>query len=131
MTAIAPSIRSLTSAVSLARPEILALVPVSLGLVLRLRKAWADMPTIVLEATSDDAFYYFQIARNIATGHNVTFDGETLTNGFHPLWMALLTPALSPERRPEPSHTPGPDPVGAARRGDCLLPVRHRQDAHL
>ena len=92
MTAIARSIRGLTSAVSLARPEILVLVPVSLGLVLRLRKAWADMPTIVLEATSDDAFYYFQIARNIATGHNVTFDGETLTNGFHPLWRALLTP---------------------------------------
>ena len=62
------------------------------GLVLRLKRAWADVPTIILEATPDDAFYYFGIARNIATGHNVTFDGEHLTNGFHPLWAALLTP---------------------------------------
>ena len=80
------------SAAFLARPEILVLAPIAVGLFLRLRTAWADISTIVLEATSDDAFYYFQIARNIATGHNVTFDGETLTNGFHPLWMVLLTP---------------------------------------
>jgi hypothetical protein len=92
MTAIARDIRNLVSAVYAARPEILVLVPVYVGLFLRLRKAWADIPTIVLEATSDDAYYYFQIARNIATGHNVTFDGETLTNGFHPLWMIVLTP---------------------------------------
>ena len=92
MTAIARYVRSLSSTASLARPEILVLAPMAVGLLLRLRKAWSDIPTIVLEATSDDAFYYFQIARNIATGHNVTFDGETLTNGFHPLWMAVLTP---------------------------------------
>lgn len=92
MTAIARNMRGLIGAAILARPEILVLAPMAVGLVLRLRKAWADIPNLLLEATSDDAFYYFQIARNIATGHNVTFDGETLTNGFHPLWMVLLTP---------------------------------------
>jgi len=92
MTAIARDTRGLVTATLLARPEILVLVPIAVGLFLRLRKAWADISTIVLEATPDDAFYYLQIARNVATGHNVTFDGETLTNGFHPLWMVLLTP---------------------------------------
>jgi hypothetical protein len=41
---------------------------------------------------TDDAYYYFQIARNIAAGHGSTFDQVTLTNGFHPLWMAVLVP---------------------------------------
>ncbi|MCH7548001.1 MAG: glycosyltransferase family 39 protein [Candidatus Krumholzibacteriota bacterium] len=40
----------------------------------------------------DDSFYAFQIARNIATGHGPTFDGVNLTNGFQPLYVALLVP---------------------------------------
>ena len=41
----------------------------------------------------DDAFYYFQIARNLAEGKFSTFDGGmTLTNGYHPAWMLMLTP---------------------------------------
>ncbi len=41
----------------------------------------------------DDAFYYFQIARNLAEGKFSTFDGGiTQTNGYHPLWMLLITP---------------------------------------
>lgn len=46
-----------------------------------------------LAAYDDDAFYYFQIARNIATGHGSTFDGIHLTNGYHPLWMLLCVVA--------------------------------------
>jgi hypothetical protein len=42
-----------------------------------------------LAAYEDDAFYYFQIARNIATGHGSSFDGTHLTNGYHPLWMLV------------------------------------------
>jgi hypothetical protein len=38
----------------------------------------------------DDAFYYFQIARNIVTLHRSSFDGAHLTNGYHPLWMLTL-----------------------------------------
>lgn len=38
----------------------------------------------------DDAYYYLVIARNwIATGRS-TFDGSSLTNGYHPLWMGFL-----------------------------------------
>lgn len=41
---------------------------------------------------SDDAFYYFQTARHIAAGDGITFDGLGRDSGFHPLWMAILTP---------------------------------------
>ena len=41
----------------------------------------------------DDAFYYFQIAWYLAQGEFSTFDGGiTRTNGYHPLWMFLITP---------------------------------------
>ena len=40
----------------------------------------------------DDAFYYFNTARNITNGLGVTFDGINLTNGFHPLWMLVCIP---------------------------------------
>src|SRR3974390_2408647 len=38
----------------------------------------------------DDAFYYFTIARNLHDLGLSTFDGQTLTNGYHPLWLLLL-----------------------------------------
>ena len=76
---------------ALVRPEALLAFPLLFGLALRLRKAWADIPSVIA-SIPDDAFYYFEIARNIANGRNVTFDGETLTNGFHPLWVVFLTP---------------------------------------
>ena len=42
----------------------------------------------------DDSFYAFQIARNIAGGHGPTFDGVNLTNGFQPLYVAMLVPVF-------------------------------------
>ena len=39
---------------------------------------------------TDDAFYYFVVARHIVNDGISSFDGTTLTNGYHPLWMALL-----------------------------------------
>jgi hypothetical protein len=44
---------------------------------------------------TDDAFYYFQTARNISQGLGITFDGINLTNGFHPLWMLVCIPVFS------------------------------------
>lgn len=34
-----------------------------------------------------DSFYYFTVARNLASGVGASFDGEYTTNGFHPLWQ--------------------------------------------
>jgi|NGEPerStandDraft_6_1074524.scaffolds.fasta_scaffold29501_3 hypothetical protein len=43
----------------------------------------------------DDAFYYFRVAHNIASGAGSTFDGIDLTNGYHPLWQLLLVPLFA------------------------------------
>ena len=48
--------------------------------------AWGPAPFTL---TFDDAYYYFQIAREIAHGHGSTFNGIDLTNGYHPLWQAI------------------------------------------
>ena len=44
---------------------------------------------------TDDAFYYFKTAQNIAEGNGITFDGINPTNGFHPLWMILCVPIFA------------------------------------
>src|SRR5687768_11948827 len=49
----------------------------------------------LLFRTTDDAFYYFQVARNIVGGVGPTFDGIHPTNGFHPLWMLILLPVIA------------------------------------
>lgn len=42
--------------------------------------------------TTDDAFYYFQVARNIIDGRGSSLDGINLSNGYHPLWLGVLIP---------------------------------------
>ncbi|HVP14200.1 MAG TPA: hypothetical protein VMS88_01575, partial [Terriglobales bacterium] len=69
------------------------LVLAVLGTALRLAlvvSGWCDNRVV-----ADDAFYYFTIARNLAAGHGATFDGLAPTNGFHPLWLLLLTPVFA------------------------------------
>lgn len=41
----------------------------------------------------DDGYFYPQIARYIAHGEGSTFNGIMLTNGYHPLWMAVCVAA--------------------------------------
>ncbi len=47
-------------------------------------------PDLLLGSYQDDFFYYLKVAQNIATTGVSTFNGLNLTNGYHPLWMALL-----------------------------------------
>ncbi len=54
-----------------------------------------DIGFLVANVLPDDAFYYFEIAKNISLGLGSTFDGITQTNGYHPLWMLILTPVYS------------------------------------
>lgn len=52
-----------------------------------------DFPTLARNGfLYDDSFYDFQIARHIAHGDGPSFDGAHLTNGFQPLYVALLVP---------------------------------------
>ena len=46
----------------------------------------------MLQESFDDPFYYYQIAYHMAEGKFSTFDGLARTNGYHPLWLFLLTP---------------------------------------
>jgi hypothetical protein len=45
----------------------------------------------LLGVMPDDVFYYLHVARHLADSGLSTFDGETLTNGYHPGWMLLMT----------------------------------------
>jgi hypothetical protein len=44
---------------------------------------------------TDDAYYYFIVARNVAAGHGFTFDLINPTNGFHPLWLFINIPIFA------------------------------------
>ena len=50
---------------------------------------WSDA---VFSMTFDDAWYYWNIADHLAAGDGSTFDGVNLTNGYHPLWLAISVP---------------------------------------
>jgi hypothetical protein len=45
----------------------------------------------ILAYYADDFFYYLQIAHNLAEHGRSSFDGTTLTNGYHPLWLLVVT----------------------------------------
>ena len=55
----------------------------------------------------DDSFYYFTIAQYLADGFFSTFDGGlTRTNGYHPIWLLIITPCTGssmPNRPYSPS----------------------------
>jgi hypothetical protein len=49
-------------------------------------------PEALFAFTFDDGFYYLGIARNLANGEGSTWDTIEATNGYHPLWMAMVVP---------------------------------------
>ncbi|HWB33886.1 MAG TPA: hypothetical protein VG753_01000 [Candidatus Paceibacterota bacterium] len=66
------------------------LVPVLLAALVQLYLIGKPLSFLITNVLPDDAFYYFKIAQNIAFGLHSTFDGVHLTDGYHPLWMAVL-----------------------------------------
>lgn len=44
----------------------------------------------LLPYAQDDFYYYLKVAQNLADGLGSTFDGTTLTNGYHPLYELFL-----------------------------------------
>lgn len=50
---------------------------------------------------SDDAYFYLQVAENIAAKLGSTFNGITETNGYHPLWLIIcIFPARAAKSDP-------------------------------
>jgi hypothetical protein len=50
-----------------------------------LRHAARIMPFV-----EDDFYYYLKVAQSVALGHDSTFNGLIRTNGYHPLYFAVL-----------------------------------------
>ena len=48
-------------------------------------------PTLLLASYQDDFFYYLKVAQNLADHGTSTFNCLNLTNGYHPMWMLVLT----------------------------------------
>jgi len=68
------------------------LLCLSLFLLLQLYSFFTATDEPLINLFDDDAYYYFKIARNFAQNGRLTFDGQTLTNGFQPLWLLVLLP---------------------------------------
>jgi hypothetical protein len=66
-----------------------------LNLVPHIYVSFSKPDTLLNWYLTDDAFYYFKTAQNIAEGAGITFDGIAPTNGFHPLWMIVCVPVFA------------------------------------
>jgi len=66
-----------------------------------LQFALQDDVRYLLTRIGDDAAYYMTIARNVAAGRGLTFDGIHPTNGVHPLWLMSLVPLFLLRGTPE------------------------------
>jgi hypothetical protein len=76
------------------------------GLAIRLYVSWLGAYHLFQKCVVDDAYFYLNIAKNIASGTGATFDGSIMTNGFHPVYAILLVPVfwLSPSNPEAPLH---------------------------
>lgn len=60
------------------------------GLLLRLCIILQPLPFLATHGPLiDDSFIYFTLARNIASGEGIVFEGETPTSGYQPLWLFI------------------------------------------
>ena len=82
--------------VASALPRLFVLIPLILTVwFVDLKMIGGSFERLLLYSVPDDAFYYFTIARNIWRTGLISFDGQRLSNGFHPLWMLLILPLFS------------------------------------
>lgn len=61
------------------------------GLGLGIAMACMPFETSLSHFLIEDMFYYLTVARNVLAGMGPSMDGVHATNGFHPLWMLMLT----------------------------------------
>lgn len=82
--------------VSLSATQVYQLVDRFVLLAVVLSSAWIlSLPLrshgSLMGFAQDDFYYYLKAAQNLAAGRGATFDGTTLTNGYHPLYFLLWT----------------------------------------
>lgn len=88
------------------KSEYPTLTVIVLGALVQLWLITRPISFMVQSIFPDDAFFYFQIARNIVGGFGSTLDGINLTNGYHPLWMLILLPVFKYVSSPFPDLAP-------------------------
>ncbi|MBU5557666.1 MAG: glycosyltransferase family 39 protein [Candidatus Micrarchaeia archaeon] len=74
------------------KSNIILLVILVASLTIGLWMACQDVLMLINKIVLDDSFYGFSIARSIANGHGVTYNGIDQTNGFQPLWVLMIVP---------------------------------------
>ncbi len=62
----------------------------AIGLVVRIILSFSIEYSTTHGISSDDSYYYFRIAQNIANGYGSTFDQINKTNGYQPLVLLFL-----------------------------------------
>lgn len=73
----------------------LVLALLGLSLLLGISIALRSRTAVSRFFATDDAFYYFEVAKNISEGKGITFDGIARANGYHPLWMLVCVPVFA------------------------------------
>ena len=71
------------------------IIVIYLFIIIGLALYFFSNPSILTNYISDDAFYYFNTARNLGLGYGLSFDRCTKTNGFHPLYMLVCVPVFT------------------------------------
>lgn len=77
-----------------------AALALTAAFVFRIAVAWAPLEWLLRRVLGDDPFYYFTIARHLGAGLGFSFDAVEPTNGFHPLWLLVITPIFGLVRDP-------------------------------
>jgi len=73
----------------------LILLVIAVSLVFHSAIAYQDFGVLARNGfLYDDSFYAFNIAKNIAEGNGMTFDGIHTTTGFQPLYVFILVPVF-------------------------------------
>jgi hypothetical protein len=72
--------------------KVLVVLVLALALVIRLYISWRPLSYIDNLFIPDDTYLALKIAKNIASGAGITFDGIHPTNGFQPLYVFLASP---------------------------------------
>ena len=81
-----------SSAVRVSEPKIVSILTAALLIGIAghcVQAVLSKLPWMVF--MQDDFFFYLKVAQNLSAGHGSTVNGLVKTNGYHPLWLLLLT----------------------------------------
>jgi len=72
--------------------KFILLLIIAISFLARLYVALSPIDVLITKTIQDDAFMGISVARNIALGKGITYNGVDKTNGFQPLWPFMLIP---------------------------------------